>query len=63
MPLIEPVQNVPFKKSILGDLEIKANLASHDYENLQIDKPGVIPTLMIKKGEVSSPSSYVSFFV
>jgi len=63
MPLVEPMKNESFKKSILEDIEPKANPASNDYANLQIDQPAIILCPMIKKGEVRSPSSYVSFFV
>lgn len=59
MPLIEPVKNDSFKKSILKDPEPKASPTSNDYANLQIDQPAVILSPVIKKGEVSSPSSYV----
>ena len=45
---------------ILEDLKPKASPYSHDYGDLQIYQPIVIPSLVIKKCEVSSPSSYAS---
>lgn len=60
MPLIGPVKNESFKKSILEDPELKASPSSNDYANLQIDEPVVIPSPVIKKGEVNFPSSYAS---
>lgn len=59
MPLIEPMKNESFKKSVLEESKPKANPTSNDYANLQIGQPAVIPNPVIKKGEVSSPSSYV----
>jgi len=63
MPLIEPVKKESFKKSILEEPEPKASQTSNDYANLQTGQLSVIPNLVIKKGEVNSPSSYVSLFV
>ena len=60
MPLIEPVKNESFKKSILEALEPNAIQASLDYVNLQNDQPAVILSLMIENYEDNSPSFYVS---
>lgn len=43
MPLIRLVENESFRKSILEEPEPKVSPASHDYANLQIDQPVVIP--------------------
>lgn len=37
----------------------EASSSSHDYAELQINQPTIIPSTMIKKGEESSPSSFV----
>jgi len=56
---IGPVKNEPFKKYILEEPEPKANQASDDYANLQVDQLAIILSPIIKKGEISSPSSDV----
>lgn len=63
MPLIGLVKNESFKKSILEEPEPKVSPTSHDYANIKIDQLAIIPSPVIKKGEVSSPSSYVSLSV
>lgn len=45
--------------TILEESMPEASSASHDYENLQTDQPVIIPSPVIKKGEESSPSSFV----
>lgn len=45
---------------ILQEPVLKANSSSHGYTNLQISQPTIIPRPVIKRGEVSSPSSYAS---
>ena len=49
--------------TILEDPELEANPSSHDYADLKIDQPDDIPNPMIKKGEIKSPSSFVSLSV
>jgi len=63
MPLIEPVKNESFKKSILEAPEPNAIQASSDYVNLQYDQPTVILSPMIENCEDSSPSFYVSLSI
>ena len=46
--------------TILEESKTKASQASIDYANMQIEQPAIIPSPVIKKGEESSPSSYVS---
>ncbi len=63
MPLIEPVKNESFKKSILEALEPKTIQASTDYVNLQDDQLVVILNPMIVNCEDNSPSFYVSLYI
>jgi len=43
--------------------EPEASPSSHDHADLQIDQPAVIPSPVIKRGEVNCPSSYASLSV
>jgi len=62
-PLIDPVKNESSKRSVLEDLELKASQASNDYASLQIDQLVVFLSPTIRRGEVSSASSYVPMYV
>lgn len=46
--------------TILKESEPESSPASNDYPDLQIDPPAIIPSPMIKKGEIDSPSSHAS---
>lgn len=45
--------------TILKESEPKANTSSNGYADLQIIRPAFVPSPVIKKGEESSPSSFV----
>ena len=59
MPLIEPVKNESFQKSILEDLEHKTIQASTNYVSLQDDQQTIILSQVIENCKDNSPSSYV----
>jgi len=63
MPLIKPVKNESFKKSILKALEPKTIQASTEYVNLQDYQLAIIINPMIENCEDSSPSFYVSMSI
>jgi len=60
VPLIELVKSEVFRKPILDILELKDAQESHDYVNLQDDKPAVVLSPMTEPFDDNSPSFYVS---
>jgi len=63
MPLIEPMKNKPFKKSILDALEPKTIQASNEYVNMQYDQLAIILSRISVNCEDISPSFYVSLSI
>ena len=61
--MTELVKSEVSKKPILDGLELKSSQTSHDYVNLQDDKPAVVLSPMTKPANDNSPPFYVSLTI